>query len=160
MGRSCLSVVAVIWALSLGFAAAAEPPAEAPPGCQGDGCRGSGSVPVPVPGAGTASFEAPGPLGLFGAAKVRGPKATLRAMVPAAGRLTVSGGGLATVVTTTTESSTVPLALVLTPAARRRLQRRKVIHSQVEALFVSATGEPSRAELTLRFESPGRGGRR
>jgi NHL repeat-containing protein len=35
-------------------------PAAQPPGCEGEACRGEGSVPANVPGAGTAVFEGPG----------------------------------------------------------------------------------------------------
>jgi hypothetical protein len=36
-----------------------EPPPQ-PPICEGESCRGQGSVPIPVPGAGTGVFEGPG----------------------------------------------------------------------------------------------------
>ncbi|HUC00114.1 MAG TPA: hypothetical protein VMS11_09845 [Solirubrobacterales bacterium] len=160
MSRLCFLAAAVV-ALALGAGpslAAEAPPPEAPPGCQGEGCRGSGTVPATVPGAGSAGFEAPGPLGLFGATKVRGSRAPLRAIVPAAGRLTVTGNGLVAVETAVSAAGSLPLALVLAPPAQRKLRRKGVFHSAVEAIFIAANGDASRADLVLRFDAPaGRG---
>ncbi len=61
------------------------PVVEAPAPCQGEGCRGQGSVAAPEVDAGSASFEAPARVSAPVSRNIKGPKAQLRVVVPGAG---------------------------------------------------------------------------
>jgi hypothetical protein len=124
-----------------------------PAECQGEGCRGALPPAPEFPGAGSASFEAPGRVSVPGLKVVRGSKLQLRVIVPGSGELTVSGRGLGPVKKQATKAGATTVALALKPGAERKRQKQGVFRTEAEILFRSSAGEASRASVELGFEA-------
>jgi hypothetical protein len=132
---------------------AESPPPSVPAECQGEGCRGALPPAPELPGAGSASFEAPGRVSAPALKVVRGSKLQLRLIVPGAGELTVSGRGLGLVKKPAAKAGATTVPLKLKPGAERKRNKRGVFRTEAEILFRSATGEASRASVELGFEA-------
>lgn len=125
--------------------------------CQGEGCRGALPAAPEFPGAGSASFEAPGRVSAPALKVVKGSKLQLRLIVPGAGELTVSGRGLGAVKKQATKAGATTVSLALRPGAERKRKKFGVFRTEAEILFRSAAGEASRASVELGFEATRRG---
>jgi hypothetical protein len=124
-----------------------------PAPCQGEGCRGALPPSPEFPGAGSASFEAPGRVSGPALKVVKGSKVALRLIVPGPGELTVSGRGLGPVKKQAAKAGATTVALALKPGAERKRQKHGVYRTEAEILFRSAAGEASRASVELGFEA-------
>jgi hypothetical protein len=124
-----------------------------PAECQGEGCRGALPAAPEFPGAGSASFEAPGRVSAPALKVVKGSKLQLRLIVPGAGELTVSGRGLGSVKKQAAKAGAATVSMSLKPGAERKRQKRGVFRTEAEILFRSASGEASRASVELGFEA-------
>jgi hypothetical protein len=129
------------------------PVARVPAGCQGEGCRGAAPPAPEFPGAGSASFEAPGRVSAPALKVVRGSKVQLRVIVPGAGALTIAGRGVGSVKRQSAKAGATTVTLVLEPGAERKRQRRGVFRTEAEIVFRSSAGEASRASVELGFEA-------
>lgn len=124
-----------------------------PAECQGEGCRGALPVAPEFPGAGSASFEAPGRVSAPALKVVKGSKLALRVIVPGPGELTVSGRGLVPVKKQAAKSGATTVSLALKPGAERKRQKQGVFRTEAEIFFRSSAGEASRASVELGFEA-------
>jgi len=124
-----------------------------PAACQGEGCRGALPPAPEFPGAGSASFEAPGRVSAPTLKVVKGSKLQLRLIVPGAGELTVSGRGLGVVKKQATKAGATTVSLALKPGAERKRQKRGVFRTEAEILFRASADGASRASVELGFEA-------
>lgn len=124
-----------------------------PAECQGEGCRGALPPAPEFPGAGSASFEAPGRVSAPALKVVKGSKLQLRVIVPGPGELTVSGRGLGLVKKQAAKTGAATVPLALKPGAERKRQKQGVFRTEAEILFRSSAGEASRASVELGFEA-------
>ncbi len=122
-------------------------------GCQGEGCRGAPPAAPEFPGAGSASFEAPGRVSAPALKVVRAAKVQLRLIVPGPGELSVGGRGFDPVKKQATKAGATTVALTLKPGAERKRQKLGVFRTEAEILFRSADGGASRASVELGFEA-------
>jgi hypothetical protein len=132
------------------------PPPSTSAGCQGEACRGAGPPAPVLPGAGSASFEAPGRVSAPAAKAVRGSKVQLRVIVPGPGTLAVSGRGFAKLEEQPAKAGALAFTLALGKAPQGKLRRYGVFRTEVEILFRSAAGTVSRAGVSLIFRASAR----
>lgn len=124
------------------------------PVCQGEGCRGASTSQPDDPDPGTPHFRAAQGIGVSTAKTVRAPQAQLRVIVPEGGELKASGNGLKPVKTHASEQGSLTLTLALKSSANEKRHRKGIYKTKVELLFTSTAGDTSRAEVSLKFESP------
>ena len=130
------------------------PPAVTPAGCQGESCRGATQPAPNDPGAGTASFEAPGKVSVSATAMtVKGPKAKFRVIVPGAGEVTVSGRGFGPVSKKASKAGSLAVTLALKSGADKKRQKNGIFRTEAEILFKASPEEASRAATSLIFEA-------
>lgn len=122
-------------------------------GCQGEGCRGPGSAANEPPPPGSTAFEAPGVVSISVPRAIRGPKATVRVIVPGAGSLVVGGRGVAAVKRQVDKAGPTLVTISLRAGAQRRLRKLGRFRTEVEALFRPGPESSSRAATSLKFEA-------
>jgi hypothetical protein len=128
------------------------PPPTTSAGCQGETCRGAGPPAVELPGAGSASFEAPSRVSAPAGRSVEGSKVQLRVIVPGPGALSVSGRGFAGLKKQPTRAGSVTFNLALGKAPLQKLRRYGVFRTEAEVVFTPAAGTVSRAGVSLTFK--------
>jgi hypothetical protein len=128
------------------------PPPSTSAGCQGETCRGAGPPAPELPGAGSASFEAPSRVSAPAGRSVEGSKVQLRVIVPGPGALSVSGRGFAGLDKKPTRAGSVTFNLALGKAPLQKLRRYGVFRTEAEVVFTPATGTVSRAGVSLIFK--------
>jgi hypothetical protein len=128
--------------------------------CQGESCRGSGTVAPAVESPASAQFKAAGRIGGPQSAAARGAKLKLRLIAPGAGQLSISGKGLKPAKQQIAKDGPVTVTVVLKPQANTTRRKKGVFRTKAEILFQSSSGDTSRGEASLKFEGPRKKGRK
>jgi hypothetical protein len=121
-------------------------------GCQGETCRAGVLASPEAEGPGSAGFEAPGRIGLTAPKALVGKKAQLRAIVPGAGEISLTGRGTVPLTRRVAKAGPVALVLALKPGAERKRQKFGSYKTEIEISFKSPAGV-SRANATVTFEA-------
>jgi hypothetical protein len=132
------------------------PPPSETAGCQGETCRTAVPTSPEAESPGSLGFEAAGPVAVAAPKALKGNKARLRAIVPGAGELEVTGRGTVPITKRLTKAGPVALLLALKPGADKTRQKRGSYKTEIEVVFKAPAGV-SRANASIKFEASAKG---
>jgi hypothetical protein len=134
--------------------------------CSGDGCQGAATSAPALPVAatidltGSEALQVP-PLAGITVAKVKvivGRGASLRVKVAGRGRLRLAGTGLQTKGSTASKAQTLTVRVLLTGAAAKTLEKRRLYKTTARLTFLDSSGKSSTVIVPLTFTTSSRKG--